>query len=211
MPFLTTLKERGLIANMTINQKHFKSYQDQIKQIVSEGLIKGIGVSYSSDDWLQDISPIMELTNNMVFHVIMGINPVEVVEELNSFCMMHDKPCKVLVLGYKEYGLGGNYYTTAQVAIEKNKLEWYRRLALEFKTNNLTLSFDNLAISQLKLRRYFTDKAWNKFFMGKEGKYSMFVDAVKQEYAICSVDPNRVSWDDIDLFSFFQNIKVQDY
>lgn len=69
MPFLNALKNRGLIANMTINQKHFKQYHGTIHQIVSEGLIKGIGVSYSNEDYLKDINPIMSLTNNMVFHI----------------------------------------------------------------------------------------------------------------------------------------------
>ena len=211
IPFLNALKNQGLIANMTINQKHFRKDKDIITKLVSEKLIRGIGVSYSDPKYLTDIEPVINLTNDMVFHVIMGVNTVEVIDELQSFCDKNNKPCKVLVLGYKTYGFGKPYYELNKESIEKNKLQWYRRLALKFKEPNLTLSFDNLAIKQLNLKRFFTDKAWNKFWMGSEGSYTCYLDAVKQEYAICSVDPNRVSWNDTDLFSFFQNIKVQDY
>jgi len=211
IPFLNALKNQGLIANMTINQKHFRKDKDIITKIVSEKLIRGIGVSYSDPKYLTDIEPVINLTNDMVFHVIMGINSVEVIDELQSFCDKNNKPCKVLVLGYKTYGLGKPYYELNKESIEENKLQWYRRLALKFKEPNLTLSFDNLAIKQLNLKRFFTDKAWNKFWMGKEGSHTSYLDAVKQEYAICSIDPNRVSWNDTDLFSFFQNIKAQDY
>ena len=206
IPFVEALKNQGLIANMTINQKHFRKDKDIITKLVSEKLIRGIGVSYSDPQYLPDIEPIINRTNDMVFHVIMGVNSVEVINELRKFCNKNNKTCKVLVLGYKTYGFGKPYYDLNKESIEENKLQWYRRLALHFKEPDLVLSFDNLAIQQLNLRRFFTDKAWNKFYMGKEGTASCYLDAVKQEYAICSVDPNRVSWNDTDLFSFFQNV-----
>jgi len=206
--FLSSLKKQGLIANMTINQKHIKSFNDKICQFINQKLIYGIGISYSDSKYLQDIIPILSITNNIVFHVITGLNSVEIIKELNDFCKQYNKTCKVLILGYKDYGFGKNYFLNNKNAIEDNKIRWYRYLAKYFEEKDLVLSFDNLAIEQLNLKRFFTDKGWNKFFMGEEGKFSMYIDAVKQEFAISSTNSNRVSFKDIDLFGFFKRIST---
>ncbi len=206
-PFLTELKARGMIANMTINQKHLGAGYEQLKNLLEQELIYGLGISYSDPKYFDDIAAILSLTNNAVFHVIMGLNKVDVVDDLNDFCKKQNKTCKILVLGYKQYGFGKDYYNSFKETVDNNKLRWYRQLACHFKDDNLVLSFDNLAIEQLKLRRFFTDEAWNKFYMGNEGIYSCYLDAVKQQYAICSVDPNRKSFDEVGLLEFFQNIR----
>lgn len=208
IPFLKEIKSRGLIANMTNNQKHFKEYHNLIKQLIEEKLIYGLGVSISDPKYLPDIAPFVSMTSNLVFHVIMGVNNVEVIDVLKQFVLDSGGTiCKILTLGYKEYGLGNKYYSLNKAIVDENRLGWYRRLALHFKDAGLTLSFDNLAIEQLKLKRFFTDKSWEKFYMGSEGSFTMYVDAVKQQYAICSVDPNRVSFDDMSMLDFFQAIK----
>lgn len=206
-PFLLTLKSRGLIANMTINQRHFAPYRKDIERLISEKLIHGLGISYSQGVYQDDIAPFIKMTNNIVFHTIMGVNTVSVIDDLYEFVARNggDKT-KILILGYKDYGLGKGYLSSNKDAIDTTKLQWYRYLATYFNKPNLTLSFDNLAIEQLNLKRFFTDKSWNKFYMGNEGQYTQYVDAVNQQYAICSVDPNRKSFDEISLFDFFKNI-----
>lgn len=207
-PFLYELKSRGLIPNMTINQKHFGPYCQDIEKLITEKLIYGLGISYSGSAYQNDIAPFIKMTNNIVFHTIMGLNSVTVIDELMEFVERNGgTKTKILILGYKDYGFGSKHLVANNEAITENKLQWYRRLATYFNKNNLVLSFDNLAIEQLKLQRFFTDKAWNKFFMGSEGSYTQYIDAVKQQYAICSVDPNRVSFNDISLFEFFSKIK----
>lgn len=205
--FLRELKNRGLIANMTINQRHFRKYADKIKQIMDEELIYGMGVSYNDSRYLEDIGSFVN--SNMVFHVIMGINKVGVIDELREFikgCGI--EVCKVLVLGYKEYGNGNRHYGINAGMIENCKREWYWSIGGYFRSKGLVLSFDNLAISQLNLRRFFLDGAWEKFYMGKEGSCSMYIDAVEGEFAICSVDPNRRGFGEIGLFEFFQGIEI---
>ena len=212
LPFLRKLKSRGLVANMTVNQKHFKPYAEEIRALLEEGLIYGLGVSYNGTKYQADIAPFVSMTSNMVFHLIMGINSVYEIDDLQKFVKDNrGEFCKILVLGYKDYGNGNPHYSSNKESIDNNKLRWYRYLASFFKDSNLTLSFDNLAIEQLKLKRFFTDDAWNKFFMGNEGKFSAYIDAVQQQYAICSVDPNRVSFDQTDLFTFFQNVPEQNF
>lgn len=202
--FLEKIKTQGLVANITINQKHLSTYKELILKLIKEQLVMGVGISYSSSKYLVDIEPILLATNNVVFHVIMGINPVSDVEKLNAFCLKHNKECKILVLGYKHYGFGINYYVKNK-KIEDVKYNWYTTLASYFKNNNLILSFDNLAIEQLKLRRYFTDSAWEQFFMGNDFVFTMYIDGVEQNFAPSSTSTNRQSFKDVSLVDYFQN------
>jgi hypothetical protein len=210
VPFLVALSKQGLVANMTINQKHLEKSQDQLSSLIKEKLIYGVGISYSDPKYLPFVAPLMALTDNIVFHVIMGVNPVEVVEELNSFCGEQEKPCKILILGYKDYGFGSRYLFLQNEKVEQNKLRWYRYLAQYFNENNLTISFDNLAITQLNLKRFFTEKAWEKFYMGDDGIFTMYIDAVKQEFAMSSTSSKRTSFEDSSLLNFFQNLRKHD-
>ena len=205
LPFLYWAAERGLIINMTINQKHLRPQQELIMRIINEDLVKGVGISYSSSTFLPYVLPILQATNNVVFHVIMGINKVNVIDELSEFCNKNNKPCKILVLGYKNYGFGINYYVKNK-SVEDVKYQWFIKLGKYFSQKDLTLSFDNLAIEQLKLKRFFKQSSWDKFFMGTDGSWTCYIDAVKQEYAMSSTTVKRVSFDNQSLNSFFQSL-----
>lgn len=206
MPFLNHLKVQGIVCNMTINQKHLKSYKEMILELIHNDLIKGVGISYSSSSYIDDIIPIVEATDNVVFHVIMGVNKVEVIDELHKLCSKLNKTCKVLVLGYKNYGFGLNYYLKNK-NIENVKYRWYTHLAGKFDKKNLVLSFDNLAIKQMNLQRYFTKEAWSTFYMGDDFVFTQYIDAVNQQYAPSSTSDNRVSFNDSDLLGYFQNYR----
>ena len=202
-PFLERCKAQGLICNITINQQHVESYKENIINFINNKLIYGIGISYSSSTYLNSIDPILLATNNLVFHLIMGINKINDIETLMSFCKERNKECKVLLLGCKHYGFGIDYYLKNK-KIEDNKYEWYTKLAQYFKQSNLVLAFDNLAISQLNLKRYFTESAWGTFYMGDDFQYTMYVDAVNKQYAPSSCSANRVSFNSQSLLEFFK-------
>lgn len=206
IPFLEKIKLQGLVANITINQKHLAEDKDLILMLIEKQLVKGVGISYTAEAYVPAIKPILQASDNVVFHLIMGINQVKDIETLNTLCQEHNKKCKVLVLGYKQFGFGINYYLKNS-RIEDNKYNWFTQLALYFKKNNLTISFDNLAIKQLELRRYFTDKAWEQFYMGDDFVYTMYMDAVEQNYAPSSTSKNRVSFDEVSLVKYFQDNK----
>jgi hypothetical protein len=191
--FLQKLKCFGLVANITVNQKHIKQHKQLIQSLINEKLINGLGISYSNSKYINDIKEIMN--DNVVFHLIMGVNKVTDIEELFQF----NKP-KILVLGYKQVGFGINYYNNE---VERNKYQWYIGLAKYFK-RDLILAFDNLAIEQLKLSRYFTNEAWNKFYMGRDGKFTCYIDAVKEEFAKSSTAKERVSFNEMNLETFFK-------
>jgi hypothetical protein len=69
------------------------------------------------------------------------------------------------------------------------------------------ISFDNLAIEQLDVKRLFTNKGWDKFYMGDDGRFTMYVDGIKQKYAQTSRSHNRIPFSDMSLFEYFTIIK----
>lgn len=190
--FLQVLKARGIIANLTVNQGHLKTYQDMLVYLIKDELIKGVGISITNNNF-NYIKPLLEITDNIVYHLIAGVNKIEIIERL-----MELGKCKVLVLGYKMFGFGIEYHN-AEVDSELKR--WYKYLPKLI--GKCTLSFDNLAIEQLKIKRLFTDDGWNKFYMGDDFCFTMYIDAVKQEYAPTSRSKNRKSFNEYSLINYF--------
>jgi hypothetical protein len=206
VPFLRAAKDKGLIVNLTVNQQHvFGKYGDILLGIVMTDLIHGLGISYSPKYDINDMTLLLSESSNIVFHMIMGVNEVEEIDDLIAFSKKMGRDCKILVLGYKQYGRGLTFYDEA---VEANKAKWYVQLAKHFHKDGVVISFDNLAIKQLKLQRYFTDDAWSKFYMGSDGEFTIYIDAVDQIYAKSSVSDNRVSWDDTSITKYFAQLHL---
>ena len=45
------------------------------------------------------------------------------------------------------------------------------------------VSFDNLAIEQLNVRRLLTSREWEQFYMGDDSVFTYFVDLVEEKFA----------------------------
>lgn len=194
--FLTTLKAKGIVANITINQGHLKKYQELIESLICLDLVKGVGISITSNNFTY-IKPLIKLTDNIVYHVIAGVNDVSVIDRLIA---LHSKgKCKILILGYKQFGFGLKFYNPE---IEANIKRWF--MYLPQYLNKTVLSFDNLAISQLNVKRFFTESGWNKFYMGNDFCFTMYIDAVKQEFAPTSRSDFRKSFNEYSLGEFFE-------
>lgn len=196
--FLKALKAKGIIANLTVNQGHLKTYQDMIVYLIKDELVKGVGISITSNNF-NYIKPLLEITDNIVYHIIAGINKIEVVEKLIEL-----GKCKVLVLGYKLFGFGVKYHSKE---VDAELKRWYKILP-DF-IGKCTLSFDNLAIEQLKVKRLFTHEGWNKFYMGDDFCFTMYIDAVKQQYAPTSRSDKRKSFSEYSLINYFINERGQ--
>jgi hypothetical protein len=192
--FLYHVKELGLVANITINQGHLIKYFELIKLIIENKYVYGVGISLTSNNW-KGVDAVMELTTNVVFHIILGIHKHSILAELKE---RYSNP-KVLLLGYKVWGFGKDYYNES---IEKEITKWNHQLPRYFK--NMTISFDNLAIEQLNLKRLFTEAGWNKFYMGDDFKHTMYIDAVKEEYSPTSRSAKRVPFNEMTLLEYFK-------
>jgi len=196
-PMISTLLKsfqfRGWISNITVNAKHFKQayYNIRITELINEGLIKGLGISY------RDVTDLKEINSfnydNKVVHCIVGVHSYEEIAEVA-------KNNKVLLLGYKRIRRGEKYYNS----LIDNNLE-------KLQANLVTLllrgdiSFDNLAIKQLQLERLLTEEAWSTYFMGDDGDVTIYYDAVEDEFAPSSISDRREK--SSTAIKYFQQLK----
>jgi hypothetical protein len=191
--FLITLKERNIIANLTVNQAHFMHSVEYLKELVDRELVHGIGVSLTNKN---NILKYIDGFDNLVVHTISGLCSVADYNLLR-YCS------KVLILGYKNFGRGKDFYSENilrnQQAVKERILDiisWYD-----------VISFDNLAIEQLDLKNQLDEKVWNQFYMGDDGKFTFYVDLVKNEFAKNSTSTVRYPMNDLTVDEMFQTIK----
>lgn len=198
--FLTYCKEHKLIVSMTVNQVHFEKEFEYLKSLTERKLIYGLGVSLvkSTPEFINKIREIP----NAVIHIINGIVDRDVMNTL------YDKGLKILILGYKEFRRGLNYHngdTGTLIDIRKNWM--YDNLA-DVITHFDVVSFDNLAIKQLDVRRIMSDQDFQYFYMGDDGQFTMYVDTVKSEFAVSSTSTKRHSYTDESIEEMFKIVRA---
>jgi hypothetical protein len=201
VPFLEKCKSLKLIPSMTINQVHFMKpeYAELIDKLVSEKLIYGLGISLTraTDEFIAKVKKYP----NAVIHIINGVQPLAEVRKL------YDQNLKVLILGYKMFRRGVEYFSEA---VDSTKTEYYAELADMTKRFDV-VSFDNLALNQLEVKRLLTDDEWNEFFMGNDGSHTMYIDCINKQYARSSTAPiedRRELLDDIKpMFDYIRSLK----
>lgn len=198
--FLERLKERKIIASMTVNQMHFMQNVDLLKELTDKKLIYGLGISYIGGRHENCIEAIKQFPNAVV-HVINGIVHMDGLEALAN------NDLKILVLGYKEFRRGKTLYDECGSQINYLKAQLYDMLPKMvndcwFKC----ISFDNLAIKQLEPKRLMSDKDYKEFYMGDDGSFTMYVDAVNRQFAKSSVSTERYDLMD-DIADMFKIVK----
>ena len=201
VPFLEKCKSLKLIPSMTINQVHFMKpeYSELIDKLVSEKLIYGLGISLTraTDEFIAKVKKY----SNAVIHIINGVQPLAEVRKL------YDQNLKVLILGYKMFRRGIEYFSEA---VDSAKTEYYAELADMTKRFDV-VSFDNLALNQLEVKRLLTDDEWNEFFMGNDGSHTMYIDCINKQYARSSTAPiedRRELLNDIKpMFDYIRSLK----
>ena len=174
IPFLQKLKEKKVIANMTVNQIHFENKQDLIRKLVDEKLIYGLGVSLVSPT--KNFIELIKQYPNAVIHVINGVlSPSDVYA-------LENNNLKMLILGYKHLRRGNDYFESDMADI-KVKQHWLYGNLESVLNGFKVMSFDNLAIEQLNVRRLMSDEEWNEFYMGDDGQMTYYIDMVERKFA----------------------------
>lgn len=197
--FLEGLKERKIIASMTVNQMHFMQNIDLLKELTDKKLIYGLGISYIGGRHSNCIEAIKQFPNAVV-HVINGIVHMDGLEALAN------NDLKILVLGYKEFRRGKTLYDECGSQINYLKAQFYDLLPKIVDDGWFKcISFDNLAIKQLEPKRLMSDKDYKEFYMGDDGKFSLYVDSVKREFAKSSVSVERFPITD-DIADMFKKV-----
>lgn len=198
--FLERLKERKIIASMTVNQVHFMHNIDFLKELTDKKLIYGLGISYIGGRHENCINAIKQFPNAVV-HVINGIVHMDSLEALAH------NDLKILVLGYKEFRRGKTLYDECGSQINYLKGQFYDLLPKMVNDGWFKcISFDNLAIKQLEPKRLMSEEDYKSFFMGMDGEYTMYVDSVNRQFAKSSVSTERYDLMD-DIADMFKVVK----
>ena len=192
---LEILKSKNIYANITISQNNI--FDNKIDYLVEHDLVKGIGVSlygYQKDD----IERIKSLPNTVI-HLINGVTACEA-----SFNQLADKDLKILILGYKTFGRGIDFIKNSPWI--QDNMNWVEKNIEDYLMRFKVVSFDNLAVDQLKLKEKLTEEQWAMFYGGDDGTHTFYIDGVNRQFAKSSTSTNRFPMlDDIDdMFHIIQ-------
>ena len=198
VPFLEKLKNKGLLANLTVNQGELIEHIGLINSLIDDELIHGLGVSFTEP---QDLIYNNMAQPNMVVHLIAGVHGKEVLDYLSKFNL------KVLILGYKSLGRGYYYKDAMDGEIEK-KIEWLDEHIQEYFDKFECISFDNLALEQLNIKNKLSKEEWEEFYQGDDGKISFYVDAVNEKISKSSLETKTLPLKD-DIKEMFKDIKQE--
>lgn len=208
VPFLRLLTERKLIPNITVNKTHFMKSLPLLHDLTEQGLIYGLGVSYL--DWSEDTDEFITAVKqfpNAVIHIINGMI------SMKGFRALSNHDLKILILGYKDFRRGEANLKKHADSISLNKGAMYYAVERAAKAGSFkAISFDNLAISQLDVKRLMSKEAWQQFYMGDDGRdgaftsASMYIDAVEGKFAKNSCCSTRFDVTS-DIAEMFQYLK----
>lgn len=196
--FLARMKNNGVICNMTFNQRHFMKHAIDIKQLEMLGLIHGVGVSLTNSTD-PNLYANLEMFDNVVVHTIDGLLTKDDIKN------MSDKNIKLLILGYKIFGRGADYYHTHKRDIQNN-IAYIRDNIKEINQHFNVISFDNLALEHLDMKSHISNKEWERLYMGDEGEYTFFIDVVNKKFAISSLSEKQYNLTD-NVDDMFRKIK----
>lgn len=196
IPFLMKLREKKVIANLTVNQIHFERHQSFIRKLVDDKLIYGLGISLKNPT--EEFISLVKTYPNAVIHVINGILSASDVEKLS------DNNLKMLILGYKQLRRGEDWYDKDHDNIVAKQM-WLKENLDKMLSHFEVISFDNLAIAQLDVKRLMSNEEWDQFYMGDDGNYTFYIDMVDGTFGKNSLATDRYPiMDSIDLM--FQKI-----
>ena len=199
IPFLQKLKEQKVIANMTVNQRHFERKQELIRKIVDEKLIYGLGISLVEPT--EEFISLVQQYPNAVVHVINGVVKPSDIKKLSN------NNLKILILGYKQLRRGNDWF-------EKNhenivlKQTWMEEELPNIIDKFKVVSFDNLAIEQLGVQRLLSPEQWEEFYMGDDGNFTYYIDMVEEKFAKSSTAPMNERYDLLNsVDEMFQKVR----
>lgn len=161
LPLLTCCRRH--IYNITVSSTSYSDNRYVLMQYRMAGLVSAVGVTY--EPLVYDKDP------GIVFHYIMGVH--------QPWDMLNQIGYNYLILGYKEHGRAPRI----DAKILENIGSW--RYFLD-EILRKRVSFDNLAIEQLQLKKRVPKSIWAQHYMGNEGQFSMYIDAVERQYAVNS-------------------------
>lgn len=213
--FLYTVRNR-FICNITVNAIHVKQKRtyERLLKLQQDRLIHGIGISgidFSPCLYNFGLADDHEL-KNVVGHLVLGTGPLGYgfLGELQGRRFNLEEPTfmkNILILGYKNIRRGATFYEDYSTSVDGDINEAQRLIVKTVglaAKKGISLSFDNLAIEQLKLKYKINKEHWDKYYLGDEFTRSMYIDAVEQVSAPSSTSQDRVAWGEKSPLEFFR-------
>lgn len=189
---LSHLRQRGLVPNLTVHTIQARENQFYLKELQETEFIFGVGVS--------DPKRCLQLLGrfplkNVVCHAIVGVHQAE---DVGALLMVGQN---VLLLGYKRYGFGVDYCLAPPYI-----WPWKSAVVELLRIGKGILSFDNLALEQLGVKELVPPELWQRHYMGDDGQFTMYYDAVAQQYAKSSTS-ERLDGAGMTIREMFQQLK----
>lgn len=178
--FLSDMKAQNVFVNATFHLEQLYRRYNDIRYAQDMGQIHGIGVSINKL-YTKQYLDFLPKVKNCVVHVIAGIFDEEIFESLKN------KSLKILILGYKNIGRGKLYDSLYSQKVKDN-LEWLEKNIDTVMKGFEVCSFDNLALEQLKIQGKISPDKWETNYMGDDGQFTMYIDAVDKVYAKNSIE-----------------------
>lgn len=203
--FLWEMHSKKVIVNVTVNQNHFmrKDIRKFLREAISDGLIKGVGISLT-DPTQKDFIDMVKQYPNTVIHVIAGITPWEDIQYLMGHGL------KLLILGYKQTGRGEKYFNNLGNCLSIiSNVSWLANNLDDVFNGFKVVSFDNLAIEQLGVKERLSEKEWENFYGGDDGTVTFFIDLVKGVFARNSLSQITYPIGDKSIDEMFEIIKKE--
>lgn len=207
--FAETLKRKGVILNVTVNQRHFEEHNDIIQDLCEKRLIKGLGISLveASVDFVREVRRFP----NAVIHVINGIFTKD------DYYILRNQNLALLILGYKYMGRG-MVFRNENIKEIKELQKWLENNLDEIFKGFDIVCFDNLALDQINVKDKIPNELWDTLYCGDDGEFSFYINTVKDYFAISSTEAyshnkkNHKIRKDMsvdDMFNEIRGIKVE--
>ena len=199
--FLRRMKEQKVFSNITVHWNAFLTQFDTLIKYKNEGLVHGIGISINEHVPCEIIHKLSTISGTVV-HCILGI------ADENIFRQLMDRDLNILLLGYKTYGRGALYRTKYGPEIAE-RINWVKEHLNEFPDHFRAVSFDNLAIEQTELKLRMKPEAYNQFYMGEDGMFTMYLDLTENKYATSSTK-KRYDIDEGNIDDLFAKVRKRE-
>lgn len=178
--FLSDMKRKNVFVNATFHFKQYLSNFERIKLCQTSNLLHGIGISINEVYSDQELLTLNKIKNGVI-HVVAGIFNEKIYNSLKN------KFHKILILGYKHTGRGILYDNLYPETVKKN-IEWLEQNILSVMRGFTVCSFDNLALEQLRIKEKVSPEKWQRLYMGDDGGFTMYIDAVEEKCAKNSIE-----------------------
>ena len=198
---LIKLSARHIFVNMTVNQIHFMQHFDKLLEWKYRKLIWGLGVSLKEAS-KQLVDKLNNFGSDAILHTIAGIITKYDIEYLSN------RNIKLLVLGFKLSGRGKDYYYVNGNVIARN-IGWLKQNIINIIPKFRVISFDNLALEQLDIKKQISDNQWNNIYMGDDGEFTFYIDLVKGTYAKNSISCEEYPINGMTIRAMFEDIKTK--